>query len=466
MKRAMGTEHFDYDYLVIGGGSAGYNSAATAARLGLRVAVIEGGDEVGGLCILRGCMPSKALIESANRFETLRRAEEFGLRAEGIEALPERILERKRRLVEEFATHRRGQLESGRFDFIRGRARFVDAHTVEVDDRRISARTFLIATGSTLKEVDVPGLCDVGCIDSDGVLEEGKIPASLAVLGAGAIALEFAHYYAALGSEVTILQRSGQILKEVDPDIAGALQAALERRGIRVLTGTNLSHVAADGGLKRVFFTHEQEEKSVAAAEVLYALGRVPQLADLAVEKAGLDCCRHLQTKRTQQTATEHIFAAGDVTGPYEIVHLAVQQGEMAARNAHRLICRKDEPLEEMDYRLKLFAVFTSPEVAVVGFTEKELTAAGAGYRVATYPFADHGKSMVMGETDGFVKLIVAEGTGEIIGASAVGPHVSELIHEIVVAMHFRATAADLAGLPHYHPTLSEIWTYPAEELA
>lgn len=459
-----------FDFLVIGGGSAGYNAASAAAALGLRVAVVEGGEALGGLCILRGCMPSKILIESANRHETLRRADEFGLRASGIGVEPGRILERKRRLVEEFASHRREQLQSGRFELIRGAARFVDPHTVEVRSpegaRTISARTFLIATGSELKEVEVPGLCDAGCIDSDGVLALERIPESVAVLGAGAIALEFAHYFAALGSEVTIIQRSGQILKETDADVAGALQAALERRGIRVFTNTALSHVDMEGGLERVWFEHEEKTKSVSAAEVLYALGRVPRLAGLGLENAGLAAVRRLEANCAQQTVVPHIFAAGDVTGPYEIVHIAVQQGEMAARNAARLVRGEGEPLEEMDYRLKLFAVFTSPEVAVVGATEKELAAAGVACRVATYPFADHGKAMVIGETDGLVKLIAAGQSGEILGGAVVGPHASELIHEIVMAMRFRATAADIAALPHYHPTLSEIWTYPAEELA
>jgi pyruvate/2-oxoglutarate dehydrogenase complex dihydrolipoamide dehydrogenase (E3) component len=168
----------------------------------------------------------------------------------------------------------------------------------------------------------------------------------------------------------------------------------------------------------------------------------------------------------TQQTSQPHIFAAGDVCGPFEVVHIAIQQGEVAARNAARLLAGGPEPLEQMDYRLKLFAVFSDPEVAVVGQGEAELRGQGVAFRAASYPFADHGKSLCMGETDGFVKLLAATGTGEILGGACVGPHAAELIHEIVVAMRFRATAAQLASTPHYHPTLSEIWTYPAEELA
>ena len=153
------------------------------------------------------------------------------------------------------------------------------------------------------------------------------------------------------------------------------------------------------------------------------------------------------------------------MAGPYEIVHIAIQQGEIAARNAGRFIAGSGD-MEETDYRLRLYGIFSEPEVAVVGASERELTASGIPFRSAKYPFNDHGKSMCMGETDGFVKLIAAAESGEILGGAVVGPHATELIHEIAVAMHFRATAAQLASVPHYHPTLSEIWGYPAEELA
>ncbi|MEA3189115.1 MAG: hypothetical protein QOD99_2945 [Chthoniobacter sp.] len=460
----------NYDFVVIGGGSAGYAAAATAGKLGLKVAIIEGGQSVGGLCILRGCMPSKTLIESANRFLTLRRSSEFGLKADAIAFDAVEIQNRKRRLVGEFADYRRRQLEMGGFDFVRGWATFRDAHTVEVagdEHRTISAKTFLIATGSKLTHIDIPG-CDETCfLDSDAVLDSEHIPKSVIVLGAGATGLEFAHFYSGLGSDVTVLQRGSQVLKEMDGDVAGALTEAFRRRGIRMFLGTMIRRIEKTPTGKRVHFGHEGEERSVEAEEIIYALGRSPQLDGLGLENAGIDAQHgHVTTGATQQTNVDHVFAAGDAAGPYEIVHLAIQQGELAARNAARLVRKKLEPLETIDYRLRLFVIFTEPQVASVGFTEKELLPTGAEYRTAQYPFSDHGKSMVIGETDGFVKLIAGQADGEILGAAVVGPHASELIHEIAVAMHFHATVQDLAAVPHYHPTLSEIWTYPAEELA
>lgn len=463
----------EYDFLVIGGGSAGHAGAATAVRLGLKTAVIDGGDEIGGLCILRGCMPSKTLLESARRADSIRRAGEFGLRAEYFGADAAAILSRKRRLIGEFADYRRGQLEDGRFDFIRGLARFVDAHHVEVrlrdgGLRRLKAHAFLIATGSVISVPSLPGLVEAGFLTSDDVLDAGTLPESVCILGGGAIALEFASYFQGLGVPATVIQRSPHVLKETDEDVAGEVVAALRRHGVQIFCGTELRRVEREGGVKRVHFVESSGRgETVEAEEIVCALGRRPATASLALDCAGVILASAaVQIDDTQQTAVPHIFAAGDVCGPYEVVHLAVQQAEIAARNAARILGKQSGKLETMDYALKLFAVFTHPQVAAVGLNEREAREQGIDFRVAKYLFADHGKALVHGETDGFVKLIVTRDTRRIIGAACVGPEASELIHEIVVAMRFGAKAADLAGIPHYHPTLSEIWTYPAEELA
>ena len=468
-----------YDFIVIGGGSAGYAAARTASGLGLKTALGEGGKDVGGLCILRGCMPSKTMIESANRFVTLRRAAEFGLRAENIRVIGPEVQARKRRIIGEFADYRRGQLEHGKFDYIRGLARFVDDHTLRIippegDDAQtgphaVRSKTFLIATGSQVADVPVPGLCDIGCLDSDTALELEHFPASIIILGAGAIGLEAAHQFAGLGTQVTVIQRGDHIMRDADKDIGDALQKALTHQGVRFECGSHLLRADRDdAGQKRVWFECGGVEHSVSAEEVFFALGRIPCTHNLEVFRAGVETSKKGAVRVTpdQRSTAPHIFAAGDVTGPYEIVHIAIQQAELAARNAARQVGQLGTPVEEIDYRLKLFVLFTDPQMAQVGLTEKEASEQGRNVSVASYPFADHGKAMVRGETEGMVKLVADYATGEIIGASAVGPEVGELIHEVVVAMHFRATAADLAAIPHYHPTLSEIWTYPAEEIA
>lgn len=486
-------ERREYDFVSLGGGSAGYAAARTARALGLRTALVEGGREVGGLCILRGCMPSKTMIESANRFLTLRRAPEFGLRAENLRVIQSEILARKRRLVKDFADYRHGQLEKGGFDFIRGRARFAGPHTLGIFPHdgaadtagssapflEIQTRAAVIATGSHAACPPIPGLDEVDHWTSDDVLELAELPRTVVVLGAGAIGLEAAHHLSGLGVGVTVVQRSGHVLRDADTDVSGALEEALAARGVRFYCGAHLTQLERDvaTGGKRVWFERMGERLSVVADRILCALGRLPNTGDLGLEHTGV----RLEKKggvitgpdqRAEGVADGHLFAAGDVCGPYEIVHLAIQQGEIAARNAARLLGKLDGAPEPMDYRLRLFALFTEPQLAVLGLTEREAAAHGMAVRTAKYAFADHGKALVRGETDGFVKLVVAETdgprarAGEIVGAAAVGPEASELIHEIAVAMHFRATALDLARVPHYHPTLSEIWTYPAEELA
>jgi pyruvate/2-oxoglutarate dehydrogenase complex dihydrolipoamide dehydrogenase (E3) component len=461
-----------FDFVVLGGGSAGYAAASTAARAGLSVAVVEGGREVGGLCILRGCMPSKALLESSHRAEVVRNAAEFGLKAQFLGVDGPAIQMRKRRLVEEFAAYRRGQLEGGRFKFYRAHARFEGSHRVrlallEGGESWIEGRAFLIATGSRPAEVEIPGLAGSGCWGSDEVLESESIPESVVVLGGGAVAVELASYFAGFGRRVSLVQRSSQLLREVDADVAQALAQGLSRRGVSVFCGTAIQRVESGPVGSRVIFTQGGEELCAEGVQVVAALGRVPALQNLGLESAGVRReGRRVQVSLSQQTSAPHIFAAGDVCGPCEVVHLAVQQGEVAARNAVNWLKSPGAVLEEMDYRLKLFAVFSHPEVASVGLTQREAADAGVEVDAASYPFNDHGRSMVAGEVDGFVKLIVARGSREILGAAAVGPQAAELIHEPTVAMHLRARAMDLARVPHYHPTLSEIWTYPAEELA
>jgi pyruvate/2-oxoglutarate dehydrogenase complex dihydrolipoamide dehydrogenase (E3) component len=463
----------NFDFVVIGGGSAGYAAARTAASAGLRTAVVDGSDELGGLCILRGCMPSKTLIESANRLQQIREAGEFGLSTTGATYDGTAIIARKKRLIKEFADYRAEQLQSGKFELIRGRGHFLDAHRLHVSlrdgsERNIEARSVLIATGSVIRHPAIPGLAEAAPVVSDDILDNPHPPRSLIVLGAGPVALEMAHYHSALGSQVTVVQRSPHILSSMDYDVADAVQQGMERHGTRFVLGCRILEAGRSDAGKWVRVQQGDTEQKLEAEEILLALGRNPATDGLNLHAAGLDIASSapIPTLDTQQTSEPHIFAAGDVTGKLEIVHIAIEQGEIAARNAAQLLHQQDDSLETIDYRLRLFAVFTQPEAAMVGLTEREARELGLDIAAATHPFSDHGKSMVQGHLDGFVKLIAERLSGEIIGGSVVGPHASELIHEVVVAMRYRATVAEFLKIPHYHPTLSEIWTNPAEELA
>lgn len=462
-----------YDFVVIGGGSAGFAAARTAAAEGLSVLVAEGGEEVGGLCILRGCMPSKTLLASANRFAALRNLDEFGIAVERAGYSSCKIRTRKEKLISGFAAHRRAQLESGKFDFVRATARFLSQRQIALDlpegeSRVVDYRYAVIATGSVQGWPKVDGLDQPGILTSDDLLRTADVPPSVIVLGGGAVALEAAHFYHSMGAKVTVIQRSNQILREMDIDVAKELESSLQKRGIQFFTGTKLHRIERDGTLWTVRFEHEAKPCEASAAALFNGLGRVPNTASLGLENAGIETESNgsIRVRFTQQTNLSHIFAAGDVCGPYEVVHIAIQQGEIAARNAARLCRDEGEPLEEISYRLKVFAVFTEPQLAAAGFLESELQKMNIPYHVATHPFEDHGKSLVENETEGFVKLLTHSESGEILGAAVVGPLASELIHEVIVAMRYGAKVQEFALIPHYHPTLSEIWTYPAEELA
>ncbi|MDE1169961.1 MAG: NAD(P)/FAD-dependent oxidoreductase [Verrucomicrobium sp.] len=463
-----------FDLVVIGGGSGGYAAARTAASLGLRVAVIDGARELGGLCILRGCMPTKALLESAHRWRAAGEAAEFGLRLRRVKADLPAILRRKDRLIEDFASYRRRQLEHGPFTLLRGWARFTGPNAVEVEvpgakPLAVEGKAFLIATGSEIGAPPVPGLAEAGYLTSDTALTRKKLPKSLVVLGGGAVAVEFADFYASLGTKVTIVQRSGRLAKEFDPDVSAVLEKAFRRHGLDVHTGTQLVRVEKRGKLKEVHFREGPRQRlvRVAAEEVLHALGRKPSLSRLNLEAAGLRLREgKLRVRPTQQTDLPHIYAVGDAAGPYEIVHLAILQGEAAARNIAAGLKGGRAKLEKMDYRLKAMVLFTDPEVASVGLTETEAREKGLDVIAAKYPFDDHGKSMIMGALDGFVKLVADRRRGTILGGQIAGPHASDLIHEILAVMRYGGTAQELAAMPHYHPTLAEIVTYPAEELA
>jgi dihydrolipoamide dehydrogenase len=477
-------KRFDFDVAVIGGGSGGYAAARTAAGAGLKTVVIEGGAEVGGLCILRGCMPTKALLYAAEVKHLAEHAETWGVRAGKVSFDFAKVMARKNAQIKDFADYRVRQLNAGKFKFIRASAKFLDAHTVELTTprpasghplpirwgegrregraRNLTARHFVIATGSRVAPAPLPQLHDAGFITSDDALALKKLPKSLIILGGGAIACEFAQFFARFGVKVTLIQRSEHILKEFDADAGTEIEKVFRREGMKVFTGTKLLDAKRDGKLKTVSFEQNGKTVSVSAEEILFALGRIPNTASLDLEKAGVKTENgRVVANNRMQTSAPHIFAAGDCTGPHEIVHIAVTQGEIAAHN----IAQPKSP-RKMDHRLLISIVFTDPQVAFVGLTEKEAAARKIPFLAASHPFNDHGKSLIMEAKDGFVKLLANPKTGEILGGSCVGPVGGELIHEIVAAMAKRMTVRELAAMPHYHPTLAEIWTYPAEELA
>ena len=454
----------DFDTVVIGGGSAGYAAARTLAAAGWRVAMVDGAAELGGLCILRGCMPTKALLHASDLRHGFRQAEVWGISARDVDVDVPMLFGRKDALIAEFARYRREQLEAGTFELIRGRAAFAGPHTLAIHGHRsIRARHFILATGSVIAPPPLDALKHAGYLTSDSALLLQRIPESMIVLGGGAVALEFAQFFSRMGSLVSVVQRSPNLLRSLDHDVADELETALDREGLQIFTDTRLRDVRRRGQEKEVVFEEAGREVLLAAEEIFHGLGRRPATEHLGLELAGVEVLDsgRIVVDATQRTSAPHIYAAGDCCGPHELVHVAILQAETAARN----LLHPNKPVA-LDDRLLTQVVFTDPGVAVTGLGEREAAERHHAVRVARYPFNDHGKSMILGCQEGFVKLLADARSGELLGGACVGPQAGELIHEITVAIAARLTAAQFAAIPHYHPTLAEIWTYPAEELA
>ncbi len=450
-----------FDVVIIGAGSAGYAAARTAADAGAKVAMVEKGP-LGGLCILRGCMPSKALLRSSEIMALMRRAGTFGLGAGPLTASLASINDRKKALVKEFSDYRVGELESPRHELIRGHARFESPHRLRVGSRVIDAGSFVIATGSVVQKVAIPGLEEVGYVTSDKALDLRQRPSSMIVLGGGPTAVELGQFFCRLGTKTTLIQRSAHILSDKDEDLASAVEARFREEGMTVHTETKLTRFTKDGKRITAHFLQNGARRRVTAEVVFKALGRRPDLAGLDLEKAGVQTRGgRIGVNRWMQTSASRIYAAGDCVGRHEIVHIAVQQGEIAGHNATAGGREK-----RMDDRLLAQVVFTDPQVASVGLSERDCRRLDVDYEAASYPFAEHGKSMILGETLGFAKLLCEPRGGKLLGAHIVGPEASELIHEMIAVMYFRGSVNDILQMPHYHPTLAEILTYPAEELA
>jgi pyruvate/2-oxoglutarate dehydrogenase complex dihydrolipoamide dehydrogenase (E3) component len=452
---------FRYDLVVVGAGSGGYAAARTARDLGARVALVDRGP-LGGLCILRGCMPSKTLLASSDLVAEIRDGPELGVDAGSPSIDLKHIFERKREIVAGFADYRIDSINS--FPLYSGAARFDSPTRLQVgDDVVLEAKSFVIATGSVVAPPAVPGLPEAGFIDSDAVLETATLPRSLVVLGGGYVGSELGQFLARMGVQTTFIIRSKQLLSTEDKDVGDSLTLYFREEGIDVRAGALLERVEVRDGKKVVFFVQEGEQRSVAADEIFYALGRVPNIEGLDLERIGVKAhaVTGIDVGLDLRTSVPNVFAVGDVAGLYPLVHVAIYQGEIAARNA---VLGTEELA---DYHLqKTHTIFTDPQVAVAGWSEKDLDRAGVPYLRGTYLFSDHGKAIAINKTKGFVKMLASPDSGRILGAAIVGAQASELIHEVVVAMYYRGTVHDFVKIPHLHPTLAEILTYPAEDIA
>ncbi|TFE72082.1 dihydrolipoyl dehydrogenase family protein [Methylacidiphilum caldifontis] len=454
-----------YELTIIGAGSAGFAAASLASKEPISIALIDKAEKLSGLCILKGCMPSKTFIESSNRYWEIRRANRFGLKVGSVSADMPSIQLRKKTLIEEFARYREEEILSLPVDFYRGSASFINPNELlikEADskERVISSKTFIIATGSLIDILPIDGLVQTGFLTSDSALELNQLPGSLTVLGGGPVGCEFAQFFSRLGCKTTIVQRSPRLLKSFDPEVSDCLKESFLSEGITVFSDTQIKAVTKEKGRKKVSFLHKGKKTEVFSEEIFYALGRKPNIEKLGLEKIGIDTSMQpLSINDKMQSSIPHIFIAGDASANFGIVHIAREEGEVAAKNALEILAGKS-PTYVVSRRLAMEVVFTDPEVAMVG-----LLPSNRKVLCAKYMFRDHGKAIIEGKEEGFVKICADPSSGEILFGTIIGPHASELIHQLSQCMYFKGTVEDLVKMPFYHPTLSEIISYPAEEI-
>jgi dihydrolipoamide dehydrogenase len=435
----------DFDLTVIGSGPGGYVAAIHAARLGARVAVIEqGAEDWGGTCLNRGCIPTKSLVQSAEVLRTVRRAAEFGVGV-GEPAVDWGAMQaRKDRVVTGMRRGVQGLLKANGVEMITARGRLQGGTRVSADGRELGARFVLLAPGSVVGLPPIPGV-ELG-LTSDTILELDHVPESLVVIGGGVVGMEFAGIFSLLGTRVTVIEMLDQVLAPLDPQVARRFAQLMSGSGVEIHLGAQVREIVRDGDLLRV----GASIGDVRAEQVLVATGRRPNTSDLGLEQAGVTTARAAITvDQAMRTSVDGVYAIGDATGISMLAHTASYQGEVAVANA--LAGKR----VSADYSAIPACVYTEPEIAYVGLSEARAREQGHEVRVGQFPFSALGRAMVLGETEGLVR-VVADADGLLLGVTIMGPRATDLIAEATLALNVGITAAELYHVVHAHPTLPE----------
>ena len=436
------------DLVIMGGGAGGLVVASVAAQLGLKVTLIEKADKLGGDCLHFGCVPSKTLIHAARVASLMRRGPEFGLPACEPQVDLGKVADHVQAVIDRIQLHDDPERFRGYgCEVIFGAASFVDSHCVQVGERRIRGRRFVLATGSQPFIPPIDGLQEAGYLTNEDLFTLRELPARLVVLGGGPVGLEMAQAFARLGSEVTVVERLPHLLPVEDPEVSDSLQAQLVSESLAVHTSTTVERVSRDGNETRIGCSGGL---TLAADALLVAVGRRPVVDGLGLEAAGVDySARGVQVDRRQRTSQKHIYACGDVCGPYPLTHMAEYQAGIVISNAIFRVPKKT------DYRVVPWVTYTDPELARVGMTEQQARDKGIEPLVLRFPFRDIDRAITDRDTAGLVKLVVHK--GKVLGASILGPHAGELIHEIVLAMKTGAKIGDISATIHASPTLAQV---------
>jgi len=451
----------EIDVVIIGGGPGGYVAAIKAAHLGLKAVLVEK-DKLGGVCLNRGCIPTKALVSTAELLNNLQRAEEFGIQVKNYSFNFPAIMKRKELIARRLSSGVGQLMRANQVRVVRGEGQIVEAGKVEITDTAgekeiIKTKNIIIATGSSVMKLPIPGLDVEGVITSDEALSLSELPSRMLIVGGGVVGIEFAGIFRALGVEVTVVEMLPRILLPIDEEIIRRLTQILKRKGIEILTDCKVKGIKKNNQNLEVLISTSEGDKKLETEKVLLATGRVPESGNINIQKLGIELDRRaIKVDEKMRTNIRGIYAVGDVVGKIMLAHVASREGIVAVEN----ISGKEVL---MDYKVVPNCVFSMPEVASVGLTEEEARKENNNVKVSKFPFMANGKALGMGETEGMVKIIADADTSELLGIHILGAHASDLIAEGTLALSMEATAFEIVNTIHAHPTLAETIVEAAE---
>ncbi|MGX7592445.1 dihydrolipoyl dehydrogenase [Candidatus Karelsulcia muelleri] len=445
-----------FDLIVIGSGPAGYVAAIRAAQFGLKTAIIEK-KELGGVCLNWGCIPTKSLLKSANLFKIFKNSNKYGINVKKVDLNLDKILSRSRKIVAELQKGIAFLIKKNDINLIYGTARICKENTITVNNKnKIKTYHFsklIIATGAKPKKLDFPQIPNL--VNYKGAMSIREIPKNILIIGSGAIGLEFADFYNAIGSNVIIVEKNAHILPNADREISLEISKNFKKKGIKLLTNSRIKEIKSINSKKTKIEIEDFENKSSIKVKVDYlisAIGVSPYTKNLGLEKVGIKLTKngHIQVNEYYETNRKNYYAIGDVIPGFSLAHVAFQEAKLCVEKIIGLNPKK------INYNNIPLCIYTNPEIAFVGYSEKEALEKGFEIHVGKFPFSALGKAKINGETEGFIKVIFDKKYGEWLGCHMIGKGVTELITEVIIARNLETTHIDVLESTHPHPSINE----------
>lgn len=434
-----------YDLAIIGGGPGGYVAAIRAAQKGLKTILFEK-EKLGGVCLNKGCIPTKALLKSASIYSNAKNSKQYGIICDKISFDWSAIMNHKKSIVDRLVGGIAMLIEANKIELVQAEATLIDSKTIIAKDKEFKARNVILATGSEPVLPPIDGIHNKIVVTSDQMLQLSKLPENLVIVGGGVIGIEFAFLLREFGVKVTIIEMMESILFSADQDIIKAVTKDLNKRGISIITGAKVKKIQENS----VIYEKDSKELEVLADQVLVSTGRRSAIKTTMLENLGIDHNRGMiQTNDKMETNVSGIYAIGDVNGKSMLAHTASEEGIVAVEN----ICGEEMT---MDYTMIPQCIYIEPEIAWIGLTDQEAQKRGFDTLVGVFPMSANGKSLIEGKTSGFIKIIADKRYGQVLGAHLYCSHATDMISEIGIAMKAECCIEDIAGCVHAHPTVSE----------